>query len=162
SSIFGMIAPVLVSSFGGPLDLSHALAMSQSNWDDIDGAVWAADLAAKKQVFLIQESIGDPVLTNPGSEMTAVTTGALQVGAVLVPIGGVKSVPEAQDQSGITQYHVADTGPFDIHGFAAGDTPAGAAARDQISNFVQSVWAGAPVVKVPAGCKGGSCDFTSP
>lgn len=162
SSIFGMIAPVLVSSFDGPLDLSHSLAMSQSNWDDIDGAVWAADLAAKKQVFLIQESIGDPVLTNPGSELTAVTTGAVQVGAVLVPIGGVKSVPEAQDRSGITQYHVSDTGPFDVHGFAAGDTPAGAAARDQISNFVQSVWAGAPVVKVPAGCKGGSCDFTTP
>lgn len=162
SSIFGMIAPLLQTSFGGPVDLAHSLAMSQSNWDDIDGAVWAADLAEKKQVFLIQESIGDPVLTNPGSEMTAVTTGAVQVGAVLVPIGGVKSVTEAKDQSGITQYRVTGTDPLDIHGFAAGDTPAGAAARDQISNFVQSVWAGAPVVKVPAACKGGSCDFTNP
>jgi hypothetical protein len=160
SSVFAMIAPVLQGSFGGPIDLAHALAMGQNNWDDIDGAVWAADLADKKQVFLIQESIGDPVLTNPGSELTAVTTGAVQVGAVLVPIHGVKSVTEAKDQSGITQYHVTGTEPLDIHGFAARDTPAGAAARDQISNFVQSVWAGAPVIKVPAGCKGGSCDFT--
>ena len=109
---------------------------------------------------LIQESIGDPVLTNPGSELLAVTTGAAQVGAVLVPIAGVKSVEEAVGQSGITQYHVSDAGPFDIHGFAAKNTPAGLAARAQIMSFVQSVWAGAPVVKVPAGCKGGSCDFT--
>ena len=34
------------------------------------------------------------------------------------------------------------------------------AARDQITTFVQSVWAGAPVVKVPVGCTNGSCDFT--
>jgi hypothetical protein len=155
-----MLGPLLQGNFGGPLDLSHAIAMGQTNWDDIDGAVWAADLADKKQVFLIQESVGDPVLTNPGSELLAVTTGAAQVGAVLVPIAGVKSVKEAAGQSGITQYHVSDTAPFDIHGFAAKDTPAGAAARVQITSFVQSVWAGAPVVKVPDGCNGGSCDFT--
>jgi hypothetical protein len=160
SVILGMLGPLLQGSFGGPLDLSQALAMGQGNWDDIDGAVWAADLAPKKQVFLIQESIGDPVLTNPGGELAAVTTGAAAVGKVLVPILGVKPVAEAVNQSGITQYHVADTAPFDIHGFAARDTPAGIAARDQITSFVQSVWAGAPVVKVPVGCVGGSCDFT--
>ncbi len=160
SVIVGMLGPILKGNFGGPLDLSHAIAMGQSNWDDIDGAVWAADLADKKQVFLIQESIGDPVLTNPGSELLAVTTGAAQVGAVLVPIAGVKSVKEAVGQSGITQYHVSDEGPFDIHGFAAKNTPAGLAARAQITSFVQSVWAGAPLVTVPAGCTGGSCDFT--
>jgi hypothetical protein len=160
SVILGMLGPLLQGNFGGPLDLSHALAMSQSNWDDIDGAVWAADLASKKQVFLIQESIGDPVLSNPGSELLAVTTGAVQVGKILVPIAGVKGVTEADDQSGITQYHVTSTEPFDIHGFAARDTPAGIAARDQITSFVQSVWAGAPVVKVPVGCPNGSCDFT--
>jgi hypothetical protein len=162
SSILQMLGPLLQGSFGGPLDLSQALAMSQGNWDDIDGAVWAADLAPKKQVFLIQESIGDPVLTNPGSELAAVTTGAVQVGAVLVPITGVKSVSEADGQSGITQYHVSGTNPLDVHGFAARDTPAGVAARDQITSFVESVWAGAPVVKVPVGCKAGSCDFTGP
>jgi hypothetical protein len=160
SVIVSMLGPLLQSNFGGPLDLSHALAMSQGNWDDVDGAVWAGDLAAKKQVFLIQESIGDPVLENPGSELLAVTTGAVQVGKVLVPIAGVKPVSEADDQSGITQYHVTATDPFDIHGFAARDTPAGIAARDQITTFVQSVWAGKPVVKVPVGCPGGSCDFT--
>jgi hypothetical protein len=160
SVILGMLGPLLQGNFGGPLDLSHALAMSQSNWDDVDGAVWAADLAPKKQVFLIQESIGDPVLSNPGSELLAVTTGATQVGKILVPILGVKGVTEADDRSGITQYHVTATDPFDIHGFAARDTPAGIAARDQITSFVQSVWAGAPVIKVPVGCPGGSCDFT--
>ena len=160
SVILSMLGPLLQGSFGGPLDLSQALAMSQGNWDDVDGAVWAADLSAKKQVFLIQESIGDPVLTNPGAELLSVTTGAVQVGKVLVPIAGVKPVSEADNQSGLTQYHVADTAPYDIHGFAARDTPAGIAARDQITSFVQSVWAGAPVVKVPVGCKGGSCDFT--
>lgn len=160
SVIVSMLGPLLQGNFGGPLDLAHAIAMGQTNWDDVDGAVWAADLADKKQVFLIQESIGDPVLTNPGSELLAVTTGAAQVGSILVPIAGVKGVSEAVGQSGITQYHVSDEGPYDIHGFAANETPAGLAARDQITAFVQSVWAGAPVVKVPAGCKGGSCDFT--
>jgi hypothetical protein len=160
SVILGMLGPLLQGNFGGPLDLSHALAMSQNNWDDVDGAVWAADLAPRKQVFLIQESIGDPVLENPGSELLAVTTGAAQVGKILVPILGVKGVTESDDQSGITQYHVTATDPFDIHGFAARDTPAGIAAREQITSFVQSVWAGAPVIKVPVGCPGGSCDFT--
>jgi len=65
-----------------------------------------------------------------------------------------------ESRSGITRYHVTASDPFDIHGFAGRDTPAGAAARDQITSFVQSVWAGAPVIKVPVGCPGGSCDFT--
>jgi hypothetical protein len=59
---------------------------------------------------------------------------------------------------------VSATAALEIHGFAARDTPAGAAAREQITDFIRSVWSGAPRITVPAGCRAntppGSCDFT--
>jgi hypothetical protein len=161
SKFFEPIRGLLKNPYGD-LDALLAVAMSQGNWDDIDGAVFSEVLAQKSAAFLIQESIGDPVLPNPGSEMVAVVTGAVQVGAVLSPLAGVLPAGEAEGQSGITQYRVPDTDPFAIHGFAARDTPAGAAAREQMSAFLSSVWAGKPKVVVPAGCPEGSCDFSGP
>jgi hypothetical protein len=161
SLLFTMIAPLLLSPYQTNVDALQAVAISQGNWDEIDGAPWSSALAGRNPVFLIQESIGDPVVPNPGSEMVAVVTGAEQVGAVLVPIAaGIAQASETNGQSAITQYHVTSSDPYDIHGFAALDTPAGMAAQAQITDFVASIWAGAPKITVPAGCPNGSCDFT--
>ena len=61
--------------------------------------------------------------------------------------------------SGMTQYRVGDTGVYQVHGFAAENTDAGRAAFDQIQSFLDSAWAGAPVITVPAGCPAMTCDF---
>jgi hypothetical protein len=163
SLLFTMIAGLLHDPYQGNLNALQAVAMSQGDWDEVDGAPWSSALAGRDAAFLIQESIGDPVVPNPGTEMVAVVTGATQVGAVLVPIAaGIPTASEVDGASGITQYHVSATDPFDIHGFASRSTPAGDAARAQIASFVASIWAGAPKITVPAGCTGGSCDFTMP
>lgn len=159
SKIFEPIRGLLHNPYGD-LNALLAVAMSQGNWDEIDGAVWSEVLARKSAAFLIQESVGDPVLPNPGSAMVAIVTGAAQVGAVLSPIEGVPQASMLSAQSGITQYRVAATDPFAIHGFAASDTPAGAAAREQMAAFLGSVWAGKPTISVPAACPKGSCDFS--
>ena len=160
SMVYSTLEGLLKGAYAGDLNLAHAIAMSQTNWDDIDGATWIEPLRAKESVLLIQESIGDPVLPNPGSEIVAVTADALQVGAVLEPIEGLTAAEEAVGRSGITQYHVPGTDALDVHGFAARDTPGGVAAREQIEAFLLSVYAGAPRIQVPASCPGGSCDFT--
>jgi hypothetical protein len=130
--------------------------MSQGNWDDIDGACWIEAIREKQPNFLIQESIGDPVLPNPGSETVAITSDALQVGAVLEAIEGLDAAGAATARSGITQYRVPDTEAS--HCFAARDTPAGAAAREQIRRCA-SVFAGAPGSRSPRAARR-SCDFT--
>jgi hypothetical protein len=161
SLLFTMIAGLLHGPYQGNLNALQALAMSQGDWDEIDGAPWSTELAKRDAAFLIQESIGDPVVPNPGTEMVAVVTGATQVGAILVPIAaGIPHATEVDGASGITQYHVTSSDPFDIHGFAAQNTPAGDAARSQIQAFVTSVWAGAPKITAPAGCPNGNCDFS--
>jgi hypothetical protein len=94
--------------------------------------------------------------------MAAVVTGADQVGEVLEPILGVSPVETADAHTALTQYHVPETEDLDIHGFAARDTPAGMAAREQIQAFLLSVYDRHPKITVPAGCEGGSCDFSAP
>jgi len=164
SLFFTMISSLLQTTYHSEVNALHALAISQSNWDEIDGAPWSSALTSRNPAFLIQESIGDPVVPNPGSEMVAVVTGAKQVGAVLVPIAAqISPAAEVDGASGITQYRVTATEPLQIHGFAAADTPAGRAARAQIVDFVNAIWvSGKPKITVPAGCKNGSCDFSTP
>ena len=136
SVIVSMLGPLLQGSFGRPLDLSHALAMSQGNWDDVDGAVWAGDLAAKKQVFLIQESIGDPVLEKPGERAPRRDdrrcAGGQGPRAHRRREAGERGRRSKRDHAVPRDRH----GSFDMHGIAARDTPAGIAARDQITTFV--------------------------
>jgi hypothetical protein len=161
STIFAMISGLLQAPYQGTLNALQAVAMSQGDWDEIDGAAWSARLNGRSTAFLIQESIDDPVVPNPGSEMVAVVTGAKQIGAVLVPIAaGIPAATEVDGASAITQYKVISSDPLLIHGFAAQSTPAGDAARSQIAAFVQSIYAGAPKITVPAGCVSGSCDFS--
>lgn len=160
SKIFDPIRSLLRMSYGSDGDILHALAMSQGIWDEIDGASWQAALSAKKAIFLVQESMDDPVLPNPGSDMVAVVTDSLHIGKVLSPIAGLSEGSEAVGRSAVTQYRVRDTGPFEVHGFAGRDTPAGAAAREQIRAFLASIYEGAPKITVPAGCENASCDFS--
>ncbi|MBL8635319.1 MAG: hypothetical protein JNM40_18985 [Myxococcales bacterium] len=162
SVLFDMLSPLLDSNYRGVVNAQHALAMTQGIWDEVDGAAWASALQGREAAFLIQESIGDPVVPNAGSEMVAVVTAAQQVGAELSPIPAqIPRASEVSRGSAITQYKVADTGAYDIHGFAGRDTPAGRAARSQIVDFVQSIWqTGTAKITVPATCTGGSCDFS--
>lgn len=164
SSLYGIVEGLLANDVGGRLDLMHLAVMAQTNLDPVDGAVWAAELEATPKVFLIQESVGDPVLPNIGSEMVAVSAGAVQVGVPIVTVPGLPLADEAVGRTGYTQFKVQSDDDLAIHGFADRDTPAGAAARGQIDAFLQSVWAGAPRIDVPAGCLAahadGSCDFS--
>jgi len=145
-----------------PIDQALALAITQNNWDAVDGGAWAALSTRSDTFFLEQESIGDPVLPNIGSELVAASSHAVQVAAVLDPITGVMPVAGGATQTAITQFRVPSsvTDALDIHGFAAKDTPAGVAARQQISAFIQSVWAGTPRIDVPPSCANQSCDFS--
>jgi hypothetical protein len=145
-----------------PIDQALALVITQNNWDAVDGGAWAALSTRSDTFFLEQESIGDPVLPNVGSELVAASSHAVQVGAVIDPITGVMPVSGGATQTAITQFRVPSsvTAPLDIHGFAAQDSPAGIAARQQISAFIQSVWAGAPRIDVPPSCANLSCDFS--
>ncbi len=147
----------------GQLDQALALAITQNNWDAVDGGAWAALSTRTDTFFLEQESIGDPVLPNIGSELVAASSHAVQVGAVLDPITGVMPVAGGATQTAITQFRVPSsvTAALDIHGFAAGSSPAGVAARQQISQFITSVWAGAPRIDVPPDCPNQNCDFSN-
>jgi hypothetical protein len=160
SVVYSTVRGLLRTTYGGDLDVGHALAMSQSNWDDVDGATWADRMPGEASAYLIQESIGDPVLPNDGTSMLSVAVGASQVGAVISPVLGVSTAPEVTGKSGLTQYKVAETDAYDVHGFAARSGPAGDAAREQITSYLKTVWEGQPKITVPAACPGGSCDFS--
>lgn len=151
--------------YGGQINLLHAMSVSQINWDPIDGASWTDVWAEKDAMLLIQESMGDRVLPNAGTEMVAQSSNALLVGPVLEPIAGLDSADATAEGSGITQFRVpTDDGDLAVHGFGARDTPAGAAAREQITNYIDSILAGEPRIEVPLGCTDvtpdGSCDFS--
>jgi hypothetical protein len=163
-SPFAMINGFIRGPYGGDLNVLIAMAITQGNWDEVDGATWSPHLRDKDSMFLIQESIGDPVLPNPGTDMLAVVAGAQLLGKALAPIPGLAQVGKDAGPSQITQYRVADTDELAIHGFAARDTAAGEAAREQIFEFLTSVWAAAPKIELPSSCAHESCDFsgTSP
>ncbi|MCU0656814.1 MAG: hypothetical protein MUF64_16640 [Polyangiaceae bacterium] len=159
---FTLVNLLLKSQFGGDLNVLAALATTQGTWDEIDGATWSRELSAPGQAFLIQESMGDPVLPNPGTEALARVTAAVLVGQPLQAVPGVSSAASVAGASALTQYRVASEDSSAIHGFAARNEPAGKAAREQIFAFLTSVWAGAPVITVPASCPEQRCDFSAP
>lgn len=160
SKIFDPIRVLLRNAYGSDLDTDHSVSMSQGIWDEIDGASYIDALAAKSAIFLVQESMEDPILPNAGNQMAAVVVDAIHVGKALSPIEGLSEAEEAIGRSGTTQYRVPDTGPFDVHGFASRNTPAGIAAREQIRGYLKAVHAGAPRIEVPPGCLDARCDFS--
>lgn len=161
SEIFQFAANNVLTGYETPLDLSHALAMSQVILDDVDPSVWLDASNREPPVALLQESLGDRVLPNQGSELLAAAFGATQVGEVLAPVPGLSASPgPLANATGLTQFRVTSTELLEVHGFAARDTVAGEAAREQIRAFLRSALAGAPVISLPDACVGGSCDFT--
>ncbi len=163
SSLFATLQALFVTSYGSRLDVLHAMVMAQNNFDEIDGAAWSSTLDHLSPVFLVQWSIGDPIMPNIGSEMVAVAAHAAYVGTPIVPVAGLDVVASTQDASGATQYRIGSEDDLALHGFAAKDDAAGQAAREQITSFVQSVLAGEPKITVPSGCDptpNQSCDFS--
>jgi hypothetical protein len=166
SSLYGAARLALLNSYpSGDYEIHIAVGMSQLNFDEIDGATWGG--ANPERPMLFQESMGDPVLPNIGSEMAAASAGATQVGAVLAELPESRRANEITSGSALTQYRVPTTvvGPYNVHGFAARETPAGVAAREQIVGFIRSLWSGAMRVTIPSGCAmntpPGSCDFSA-
>ncbi len=165
STIFTIARLALRVGYPTDLDTWLAVAQSQGNWDDVDGGAWFD--SAGTRPFLLQESIGDPVLPNIGTEFAAAALGATQVGAILVPVTGAPHADVATGHTALTQYHVpvGVTMPLEVHGFADRATPAGVAAREQLTAFLRSVLAGMPTIGIPPTCQmntpAGSCDFSS-
>jgi hypothetical protein len=164
SNLYAVARLVLNTNYRNDIDIHVVVGMAQLNFDDADGAVWGG--ATPDRPMLLQESIGDPVLPNIGSELAAASVGASHVGAVLTAVRGVEPVAEVVDGSALTQFRVPMrvTQPLDVHGFAARDTQAGVAAREQIESFIRSVWDGRARISVPMTCArntpAGSCDFS--
>ncbi|MBX5480460.1 MAG: hypothetical protein IRZ16_01230 [Myxococcaceae bacterium] len=167
SELFTVLAPSLAVNYQSTLDFWVTMMVSQLLWDDVDGGNWSDDLDADGSVYLLQESMGDPILPNPGSELCAAAVNAAMVGAPLQPIPGVPApVESVKSHSAITQYRVpASEMGMAIHGFARFDTIAGEAAREQIAGFIRSALDGAPRIDLPSQCRNNtqpdSCDFSS-
>lgn len=157
SDLYAYFSLILKRNYPTRMDVTHALAMAQILWDPIDGGAY--DLP-DGFTALLQESIGDPILPNPGTNIVATATHAVLLGAQLLPIVDIEQVTGPVHQTAITQFKVASDDAYSIHGFAARDTPAGAAALSQILAFLQSVWDGTPAIELPVGCSEGSCDFS--
>jgi len=166
SELYIALRPAMAGGQSSYMDFRMALAMSQGAWDDVDGANWADELAAGDGAALVQQSMGDTVLPNPGSEFAAGAVGATQLGAVLREVPGLPHADEVVGKSGYTQFGAPGTTPLSIHGFAARDGVAGDAAREQIFSFISSVLDGAPRITLPKACRdntpAGSCDFRVP
>ena len=145
---------VFATSYHDPIDVQLAMVMGQNNWDEVDGAVWADEALANGGTFLLQESIGDPVLPNIGTELLANSLGAKQFIPALSPVVGLEQTShDVTSGAALEQFKVPDTGAYDVHGFAARETPAGLAARLEIVGFLTSYWDGAPVMS-PTDCEG--------
>lgn len=157
SVFFAPLDALMRISLGGPLDVTLVVSQMQANLDYIDGAVWA-DHREDPPVLLIQESVGDLVLPNIGTELMAVASGAVRVGEAIEAFGDLEQVNRALEETAITQYRVTgdDAG---VHGFAIGDSTAGDAARDQIRHFFATAQQGEAEIVVPSQCTGALCDF---
>lgn len=166
SLLFNLFIAPLRNTNGGEVNVATLGAMAQTLFDYVDGSTFARFAEEGGDVFLAQESMGDPVLPNPGNEFVGIAIDAVQVGAVLSPIYGLTAeANEVSGRSGFTQFRVASSGgTFDVHGFAADqDTTAGQAAFEQIRLFLTTTWdTGVPVIRVPTLCPAGSCDFLPP
>lgn len=158
SLIWNVPDALLASIYGSLFDSRMALAMTQTLWDEMDGASF---VDSPPKFSLVQESIGDPVLPNVGSEILAGVVGARQLGEVLQPIPGIESATSPIRGSALTQYRVPRSlRDFQVHGFITCRNAAGQAAQAQVLSFLQSAWAGDPRIELPVGCSNGSCDFS--
>lgn len=160
SSMYSTFESAILASFGDPVPASLAILMTQSNWDEVDGAAWADRAATGGDVYLLQESIGDPVLPNIGTAILANSLSAALMAPYIEDVPGLEiSETSIEGATGLEQFLVPDTDELDIHGFAARNTPAADAAMEQIFVFVTGALAGTPRIEHPASCEG-ACDFS--
>ena len=90
----GALRGILAESYGTEIDARFAMAIMQTSWDDVDGAAWADRSRADGVKLLLQQSMGDPVVPNQGTDFLAAALRAQQVGPPLRPI---ESVEAAED-----------------------------------------------------------------
>jgi hypothetical protein len=159
SSFYSFGKVLIKSAYSGDFDARLAIAMTQTIWDDVDGAVWAGFEQRAKPVVLVQESMEDPIVTNEGTEMLSISLDARIVGVPLRTVGKLQTAPDLASGVALTQFRVPATGEYDVHGFADCRNPAGEAARAQMMQFLNSCYRGAPKVLPPALCLEG-CDYT--
>jgi len=155
---------ILGASYDDEVDEQLAMVMGQGAWDDVDGTAWIELAQAKGAVFLLQESVGDPILLNICTEILAASLGAVQIDPSLEDIVELEhSAGPVIGATALEQFRVPDTGAYDVHGFAARSTLAGDAALEQILGFMTSARAGESSIEHPVGCSevtaDGSCDF---
>lgn len=149
------------------VDQQVAASMSQTYWDEVDGAAWA-DARATPPVFLVQMSVGDPIMPNLATSLVATSFDALMLlpegEAPMVPVPSLTRATVATNRTALIEFRTDATSASDIHGFAATDHPAGLAARQQFADFIPTLWAGAPVITLPEACLAQpvTCDFASP
>jgi hypothetical protein len=156
---------IMLEVYTDPLDLQIAMVMAQNNWDDVDGAVWGDEALAAGGVFLLQESMGDPILPNLGTELLANALHAKQLQPHLEAIVGLESVDGVvRSGAALTQFRVPIEGQYDVHGFAARDTIAAEAAMEQILHLLTTAWQGSPEIVHPSICSevgtDARCDFS--
>jgi hypothetical protein len=171
SSIGEILDIALTDRYPAMVDQQIAASMAQTLWDEVDGAIWAG-ARQDTPIFVVQMSVGDPIMPNIGTAMVATALDVVHLlpdGAeplLLVP--GLERAPFAEGRSALTEFVTNETGTSEVHGFAARDAPAGVAARAQFEAFIRSLWAGAPRIDIPEACmplpEPGICDFatTSP
>src|SRR5690606_28102622 len=68
---FSIIEPIIAGANGGAGNIPLLLSMAQIMLDEADGASWVDVLRDDPLTALVQESIGDPVLPNFGTEVVA-------------------------------------------------------------------------------------------
>lgn len=158
---FDLLRTYIERSNGGPIGVAIMASASQTLLDEADGASWVEELEGDPPVALVQESMGDPVLPNPGTHVVARLLNAAQVAAPLERLDDLPIAESTEEASGFTQFRVSATRPLDVHGFAARSGPEGDAAREQILTFVRTAWEGAARVEIPSACPAMSCDFTN-
>jgi hypothetical protein len=86
-------------SYEGVQGLNLIMAMAQILFDPMDGANW---VEPTDKVFLIQMSMGDPVVPNVGSNLVATSFEAVHLGVPLEPISGLDVTDEAVGVSAVT------------------------------------------------------------
>ena len=167
SSIGDLLDIALAKRYPARVDQQVAASMAQTIWDEVDGAIWAG-ARDPAPIFVLQMSVGDPIMPNNGTAMVATALDALMLvpdGAEpLLPVVGLTSASEAIGRTALTEFVTHETENAQIHGFAARDAPAGLAARAQIEAFIATLWAGAPRITIPDACESlpvpGLCDFS--
>lgn len=167
SSFTSLLDLALAARYPAMVDQQLVVAMSQNVWDQVDGAIWA-DARTTPPVFLVQISIGDPVMPPVGTHMVGRSLRAVMTVpegvAPIVGLDGLERAPEAIGRSAYTEFKTDETSASAVHGFAATNSAAGLAARDQIEAFIQTLWDGAPRIEIPQRCqqtaRPGVCDFS--